>query len=108
MFTKTSEMTVGELQVQLGEQVRRARVLAELMQVDLAERANIGLSAVRALEQGKGVNTHSLVAVVKALGLVDWLMNLSPEITVSPLRISATGSTAPRQRVRRTLGRTAR
>lgn len=101
LLIRSAVVTVDELQTLLGEQVRRARVAAELMQVDLAERANVSLSAVSALEKGKAVNTHTLIAVVKALGLIDWLLNLSPEITVSPLYVASTGRTAPRQRVRR-------
>ncbi|MDI4635858.1 helix-turn-helix transcriptional regulator [Pelomonas sp. V22] len=101
MINRATEVTVDELQAQLGEQVRRARVAAELMQAELAERANVSLSAVSSLEKGRAVNTHTLIAVVKALGLEDWLHNLSPEVTVSPLHMAATGNAAPRQRVRR-------
>jgi site-specific DNA-methyltransferase (adenine-specific) len=53
---------------QLGRLFRDARKTAGLTQADLAERADIGLSAVQAIERGRG-RVSSLTAVMKAMGL---------------------------------------
>jgi transcriptional regulator with XRE-family HTH domain len=53
---------------QLGRVFRDARKAAGLTQADLATRAEIGLSAVQAVEKGRG-RVSSLIAVLKALGL---------------------------------------
>jgi transcriptional regulator with XRE-family HTH domain len=53
---------------QLGRLFRDARKVAGLTQVKLASRAGIGLSAVQAVEQGRG-RVSSLTAMLKTLGL---------------------------------------
>jgi transcriptional regulator with XRE-family HTH domain len=55
-------------QSQLGQLFRDARKGAGLTQAELALRASIGLSAVQAVEQGRG-RVSSLTAMLKTLGL---------------------------------------
>jgi transcriptional regulator with XRE-family HTH domain len=57
-----------ENQSQLGRLFRDARKAAGLTQADLATQAEIGLSAVQAVERGRG-RISSLTTVIKALGL---------------------------------------
>jgi len=57
-----------ENQSQLGRLLRDARKAAGLTQADLAAQADIGLSAVQAVEQSRG-RVSSLTAVMEAMGL---------------------------------------
>jgi transcriptional regulator with XRE-family HTH domain len=57
-----------EYRSQLGRLLRDARKAAGLTQAELATQARIGLSAVQAVEKGRG-RVSSLTAVIKALGL---------------------------------------
>ena len=61
------ETLVG-FQSNLGRLFRGARKTAGLTQAELAEQAHIGISAVQAVEQGRG-RVSSLNAILKTLGL---------------------------------------
>ena len=80
-------LTVDEWEVQLGRQVREARVAHGLVQAELAARANVSLATLSNLERGKGSTLKTLVAVARALERTDWLDNFAPEVTVSPMQM---------------------
>lgn len=82
--------TIGEWEIELGEQVRAIRLRANLDQVTLAERAGAGLTAVKNLESGKGATVKTLIKILRALGRADWLASLAPPVGISPLRMLKT------------------
>lgn len=95
--------TVQELVESLGRQVRELRIAGDLTQAELAEAANVSLSAVQSLERGAGTTLATVVAVVRALGRPDWLEQLAPPRPPSPLailRAARAAERSPRQRVR--------
>ena len=97
--------TVEEWEALLGRQVRAARVAGGLDQAQLASLANVSLATLSNLERGKGSTLKTVVAVARALGRTDWLENLAPEVTVSPmqmLRAKRTSQGPVRVRARRT------
>ncbi len=102
--------TLEEWEIALGEQVRAARVAANLDQERLAERADVSVGAISNLERGKGSSLKTLVAVVRAVGRTDWLESLAPPVTVSPMQLlRARHATTPaRRRVRASGGPIAR
>ena len=69
---------VDELEAALGRNLRSRRINAGLTQVELAERANVSLGALRHLEGGAGANTTTLVKVLRALGATGWIDALAP------------------------------
>lgn len=71
----------------LGEQVRRARQREQYSQSDLAKRANVNRNSVSALERGQGSSLATLIRVVRALGLTNWLDELAPDTGPSPLEL---------------------
>jgi len=80
------QISADELEARLGRHLRARRIAEGLRQVDLAERANVSLGALRHLENGAGANTTTLVKVLRALGATDWLDTLAPPATgFSPL-----------------------
>jgi transcriptional regulator with XRE-family HTH domain len=96
--------TTAEWLQELGAALRGHRIRAELTQEDLARRAGISLGALKHLESGAGANLTSLVRVVRALGLEDWLATLAApaEPTVSPIQmLRERRGGRGRQRVRR-------
>lgn len=99
-------MSLTELEAEFGSQVRAARVHADLDQKGLAELADVSVSTISNLENGRGSSLTTLIRVVRALGRMDWLEMLAPTVTVSPLAmLDAHGrKTSRRQRVRRPAG----
>ena len=94
--------TVDEWEKRFGGAVRRVRQNERLTQSELAERANISLSALKNLEHGGGSSLSSVVRVARALGRSEWLDSFAPvEPTFSPLEMlhnRGAASRAPRVR----------
>jgi transcriptional regulator with XRE-family HTH domain len=91
--------TTTEWEAILGQQVKSARVAADLDQQRLASLANVSVRSISNLERGKGSSVRTLVAVVRALGRSEWLEALAPPVTVSPIRMLR-AQHGPQQRVR--------
>lgn len=79
--------TVEEWESGLGEQMRALRLRANLDQITLAERAGIGLTAVKNLESGKGATIKTLIRTLRTLDRADWLLTLAPPVSISPLQM---------------------
>lgn len=79
--------TVEEWESQLGEQMRAMRLRANLDQITLAERAGIGLTALKNLESGKGATVKTLIKALRALDRTDWLSSLAPTVSISPMQM---------------------
>src|SRR6202167_666068 len=95
-------MNTDELEERLGNRLRELRILKNLDQRALAERAGVSLNAVRHLEPGKGARVHSLVRVLRALERADWLETLAPTVSISPLQMLRRGN-RERRRARQRL-----
>ena len=75
-------------EMQLGVNIRTLRQRHSLTQAELAERANISLSAHKYLESGKGSSLATLIRVARALDRATWLEEFLPaEPEVSPIAI---------------------
>lgn len=84
-------LTVGstkEMEAELGHEVRRLRLRQNLTQRQLADDANVSLSALKNLELGRGSGVRTLILVARALGRTDWLGSFAPqESSVSPMQM---------------------
>lgn len=80
------EDRVVELERTLGRLVRARRIAADLSQVELSDRANVSLGAVKNLEAGRGSSVNTLMKVIRALGAEDWLDAL--ELPIEPRRFN--------------------
>ena len=69
-------MTPDEICVALGQRCRRARLQANLSQLELAQRAAASLSSIRRLEARGQCTLELLVRVVQALHLARHLEDL--------------------------------
>jgi transcriptional regulator with XRE-family HTH domain len=72
------DVTTEDWERRVGDQVRALRIAALLGQDDLAERANISVTTVQALERGSGSSLKTLIRVLRVLGRTDWLDGLDP------------------------------
>ncbi len=88
-----------EWEAALGQQARALRLRHNLDQQAVAERAGVGLTALKNLESGKGAALKTLIKVLRALGRADWLETLSPAVSISPMQMLKTK--AVRQRASR-------
>lgn len=60
-------LALDELDATLGQRLKSLRLAKNLDQIAPAQRAAIGVSALKNLENGRGFTLHSLVSVVRAL-----------------------------------------
>jgi transcriptional regulator with XRE-family HTH domain len=95
--------TVAEWGAELGQQCRALRLRANLDQRSLAERAGIGLTALKNLESGKGATVKTLIKVLRVLDRASWLQTLAPVVSISPLQMLKTKPA--RQRASRPRGK---
>lgn len=79
---------IGDWEGHLGDQIRRARLLDDMTQKQLARRSNIGIVTLQNLEAGKGSSLATLVKVLRGLGRTEWLGTLEPRPEVSPLALA--------------------
>ncbi|MGQ9425216.1 helix-turn-helix domain-containing protein [Gilvimarinus sp. F26214L] len=96
-FSLASDQQVHD---ELCHRLRQARLNAELTQKELAERSGVALNTIGRLELGKISPTlASIIAILRALGLIEQLDSFLPPPPPSPLRQVQGGS--PKQRVRK-------
>lgn len=91
--------TPKELQIELGERVRRLRLTHNTDQRAAASKAGISEKALRNLEAGRGSTVETLLRTLKALDALQGIEMLAPEVSVDPLALLHTPK--PPQRVRR-------
>lgn len=91
--------TPKELQVALGERIRRLRLSRNTDQRTMAGKAGISEKALRNLEAGRGSTVETLLRTLKALDSLQGIEMLAPEVTVDPLAMLH--APKPPQRVRR-------
>lgn len=99
----TVNKTVAGHEQNIGAQVRRARLDANIGQQALADRSNISIGALRNLEAGRGATLRTLISVVRGLDLADWLDELYPDPGATPLEL-ARGRGMARRRERASSG----
>lgn len=83
----------------VGSQIRALRVRKRVDQKELANLANVSISAIKNLEGGKGSTLKTFIRVLRALERTDLLDAIQPEISVSPLDVVRTGKTSTPLRV---------
>jgi transcriptional regulator with XRE-family HTH domain len=90
--------TIEEFETGVGEQIKSLRLKQNIDRATLALRAGCSVSALKNLEYGTGSTLRTLIAVVRALGREDWLRNVAPMATISPLSMPKAGHTRQRAR----------
>lgn len=94
-----ANLTLEEMEAELGEKLRRFRLNKNLDQKTLAERSGISVRALRNLEGGQGSTVKTLISVLRTLGREEWLQTVAPVPTINPLTLTRVAE--PRQRASR-------
>lgn len=94
-----ANLTLEEMEAELGEKLRRLRLNKNLDQKTLAARSGISVRALRNLEGGQGSTVKTLISVLRTLGREEWLQTVAPVPTINPLTL--TRAAQPRQRASR-------
>jgi transcriptional regulator with XRE-family HTH domain len=92
--------TIEEFEAEVGEQIKSLRLKQNIDRATLALRAGCSVSALKNLESGNGSTLRSLITIVRALGREDWLRNVAPMATISPLSLLKAGHVRQRARKR--------
>lgn len=92
--------TIEEFESDVGEQIKSLRLKQNIDRATLALRAGCSVSALKNLESGNGSTLRTLIVIVRALGREDWLRNVAPLATISPLNMPKAGHTRQRARKR--------
>lgn len=90
--------TIEEFEADIGQQIKSLRLKLNIERATLALRAGCSVSALKNLESGNGSTLRTLIAIVRALGREDWLRNVAPVATISPLNIPTAGGIRQRAR----------
>ena len=85
---------------ELGQRVTEARLAVNLTQAGLAEAAGVSKRTVERLEAGDGAQLLNLVRCLRALGKMDGLERLVPELPRSPIDLLERRAEASRARAR--------
>jgi transcriptional regulator with XRE-family HTH domain len=93
--------TIEEFETILGEQIKSLRLNENIDRATLALRAGCSVSALKNLESGNGSTLRTLIAIVRTLGREEWLRNVAPMATISPLNIPKSGNMRQRARQRK-------
>ena len=93
----TTPRTLADWQRALGEQVRQARLDADIDQQTLADRVSISVGALRNLEQGRGARLSTVIQVARGLGQESWLGQFYAA-PASPLQLARERALAPTRR----------
>ena len=70
---------------EIGRRVAQTRLERNLLQLELAQRAGVGLATLKRLERGLSVSATSLIRVLRALDLLTALESAVPEPLPSPV-----------------------
>lgn len=79
--------TVEELEAEVGQQLRRERLRRDLTVEQVAEKADVSAKTVLNLEHGRGSTLTTVVKVLRALELEEWLTTIAPDEPISPIAI---------------------
>lgn len=74
-----------EIAEALGQRIKERRLRINISQANLADKAGISRRALVQLEGGQGSTVHTLICVLKALGLEHQLNSIASLPTVSPM-----------------------
>jgi transcriptional regulator with XRE-family HTH domain len=83
----TLELTDAAILAELGKRLELRRTDANLTQGQLAEQAGISKRTLERIEAGKSANFVMLIRALRALGQIEGLESLIPDLPQSPLTL---------------------
>ena len=84
--------TSQQIEQEIGQRLARLRLARNVTQADLAEKAGIGVRALRRLEAGDPSTLDTFLRVATALDLEEAILSALPEGDIRPIeRVSLKG-----------------
>jgi transcriptional regulator with XRE-family HTH domain len=83
----TSELTDAAILAELGKRLELRRIDANLTQAQLAEQAGISKRTLERIESGNSADFVMIIRALRALGQVEGLESLIPDLPQSPLTL---------------------
>ena len=84
---------------ELGGRIKRSRIDQQLTQQELATKAGVSLRTISVVENGGDLRLENLLRILRALGYLERLNSLLPELVINPEDYASLGK--ERQRVSR-------
>lgn len=85
-----TEMSNPAILTKLGIRIKDTRIRKNITQEELAIEAGVSSLTIANIEKGKSVTLFMFISVLRALGILENLENLVPEMKVSPLLLKQT------------------
>lgn len=73
---------------ELGDRLRQQRLNQNITQMELAKKADVGLSKIKRMEQGQNYTISGLLRIMRALDLLSQLDNFLPNPGISPIQLA--------------------
>lgn len=86
-----SASTNEKILKEIGKRIKQKRIALAITQKDLALDANISLRTVVNVEKGENISLNHLIAILKALKIVENFELLIPETKTDPFEILKLG-----------------
>lgn len=96
----TQKSTDNEVIQEIGKRLQRCRIDLNMSQYELSDKTGVSAKTIANMEDGKQVNTLSLIRVLRVLGLLENLELLAPPQDDRPIDFLRYNKKAP-QRVAR-------
>ncbi len=78
-------LTDDAILVELGEKIRQVRLRKDMTQIVLAEESGVAKRTIERFEKGASIQLTSLIRILRALGMIELLLDLIPEQENSPM-----------------------
>jgi len=78
-------LTDDAILVELGEKIRQVRLRKDMTQIALAEESGVAKRTIERFEKGASIQLTGLVRILRALGMIELLLDLIPEQENSPM-----------------------
>ncbi len=100
-------MSEGDIITELCRRIKDARIQQRLSQVDLAERAGLGIATIKRAEMGESITLSSLLAILRGLNRLHQLEGVlfDTEVENFHARLNG-GQPRPPVRIRKKTGET--
>ncbi|HBE23834.1 MAG TPA: transcriptional regulator [Verrucomicrobiales bacterium] len=100
-------MSNQQIEVEMGDRIRRRRLDMNMSQAELALRAGVARRTITSVEHGQGCSLQTLISLVRALRALAWIDQFLPEPEISPMALLLQEEETPYRvkRVRKHAGR---
>ena len=80
-------MSNQQIEVEMGDRIRRRRLDMNMSQAELALRAGVARRTITSVEHGQGCSLQTLISLVRALRALAWIDQFLPEPEISPMAL---------------------